>query len=409
MSVIPRNPDYTPISGQWVAGNTARAELGELARVALVHDYLTQYGGAERVLDVLHERFPDAPVFTSLLDLTALPPHYRQWDIQESFLGKVPWASQNHRLLLPLYPTAFRWFARALEPFDLIIADSSAWSHHVRVRPDAVLICYCHSPARFLYGDPDYLAPARIPAPVRLVTGPLFAWLRRGDAQAARRVDRYIANSCNVRQRILQAYGREATVIYPPVDTSRLAPARIEPPEDWYLVVSRLVPHKRVDVAIDAFNVLKLPLKIIGTGRAMEDLRRRAGPTIEFVGALDDAAVIEHLRRCRALILPGAEDFGLTAIEAQAAGRPVIAYGAGGALESIIPGETGLHFSRPTASCLADTVMEFAQRRWDPERAMANAARFSKQRFLQELDKEIERALSDRHRKPERSQTAAEG
>lgn len=377
-------------------------------RVALVHDYLTQYGGAERVLDVLHERFPGAPVFTSLLDLDALPAHYRQWTIHESVLGTLPWAERYHRLLLPLYPTAFRRFAGQLAPFDLVIADSSAWSHHVRVHRDAVVVCYCHSPGRFLYGDPEYLAPARIPAPLRLLSGPLFAWLRRRDRQAARRVDRYIANSQNVRQRILRAYGRDATVIYPPVDTERFAPARIEPPEEWFLVVSRLVPHKRIDLAIDAFNALRLPLKIIGTGRAMDDLRRRAGPTIEFLGPLDDAAVIRHLQRCRALILPGAEDFGLTAVEAQAAGRPVIAYGAGGALESIVPGETGLYFTHPTASCLAAVVMEFSRRQWDPERALAHAARFSKQRFLQELDAEIDRALQDRHARQVSSKAAAQ-
>ncbi len=377
-------------------------------RVALVHDYLTQYGGAERVLDVLRERFPEAPVFTSLLDLAALPPHYRRWSIHESMLGSLPQAERYHRLLLPLYPAAFRRLADQLAPFDLVIADSSAWSHHARVRPDAVLVCYCHSPGRFLYGDPEYLTPARIPRPLQLLSKPLFAWLRRSDRQAARRVDRYIANSQNVRQRILRAYGRDATVIYPPVDIERFAPAHIEPPEEWFVVVSRLVPHKRIDLAIDAFNALRLPLKIIGTGRAMNDLRRRAGPTIEFTGALDDAEVIAHLQRCRALILPGAEDFGLTAVEAQAAGRPVIAYGAGGALESIIPGETGLLFSQPTASCLAATVMEFIQRRWDPARAMAHAARFSKQRFLKELDAEIDRALADRHVRRTGSKAAAQ-
>jgi len=368
-------------------------------RVALVHDYLNQYGGAERVLDALHERFPEAPVFTSILDLDALPPHYRTWQIHTSRLNRIPWATRNHRLLLPFYPAAFREFADALSQFDLVIADSSAWSHQAPVRPDAVLVCYCHSPGRFLYGDPHYLLPARLPAPLRVVTPPLFAWLRRGDRRAAARVDRYIANSQNIARRIRSIYGRDATVVYPPIDTARFAPERPREPEDWYLVVSRLVPHKRIDLAVEACTALGRRLKIIGSGRVENDLRQRAGPTVEFLGVLSDAKVTDHLQRCRALILPGAEDFGMTAVEAQAAGRPVIAYGAGGALESIIPGETGLLFDAPTVESLAAAILEFERRCWEPERAMANAARFSKERFFEAIDAEIEMAISETRRR----------
>jgi glycosyltransferase involved in cell wall biosynthesis len=364
-------------------------------RIALVHDYLTQYGGAERVLETLHELYPGAPVFTSVTDLSALPPSFATWQIHNSPMQRIPGAAQFHRALLPLFPAAFRSFTSALREFDVVIADSSAWSHNVVVRDDATLICYCHSPARFLYGDQGYLRPARLPPLVRQLTPPIFAWLRRNDRRAAARVDRYLANSRNVADRIKRVYGREATVIYPPVDVERYASGCHPPqPEPWYLVVSRLVPHKRVDLVVTACHRLGKPLKIIGDGRALSDLRRHAGPSIEFLGRLDDAGVIDHLQRCRALILPAAEDFGMTAVEAQAAGRPVIALGQGGALESIVDGETGLFFVRQDPDSLIDAIQRFEGREWHPHHAHANASRFSKTRFMQQIARGIETADS---------------
>jgi glycosyltransferase involved in cell wall biosynthesis len=363
-------------------------------RIALVHDYLTQYGGAERVLETLRERYPTAPVFTSVSNLSALPPSFASWQIHNSPMQRLPRAAMVHRALLPLFPAAFRSFTGALREFDVVIADSSAWSHNVVVRDDAVLLCYCHSPARFLYGDEGYLRPARLPPLVRQLTPPVFAWLRRNDRRAAARVDRYLANSNNVARRIQRLYGREATVIYPPVDVERYAPGNPPPePEPWYLVVSRLVPHKRVDLAVSACNRLGKPLKIIGDGRALSDLRRHAGPSIEFLGRLDDADVIDQLRRCRALILPAAEDFGITAVEAQAAGRPVIAFGEGGALESIVDGETGLFFDRQDPDSLVEAIQRFEAREWNPALARANASRFSKTRFMKQIAAEVQAAI----------------
>ncbi|HEY7033731.1 MAG TPA: glycosyltransferase, partial [Thermomicrobiales bacterium] len=249
-------------------------------RVALVHDYLTQYGGAERVLEALHELFPEAPVFTSISDLSSLPPSFGSWQIRTSPLQHLPLAPRVHRVLLPLYPSAFRSFEQALREFDLVIADSSAWAHGVVVRNDATLVCYCHSPARFLYRDQGYLGPARLPPIAKQLTPPLFAWLRRTDRRNAARVDRYLANSRNVQRRIKAIYGRESTVVYPPIDLDRYAPTGDPPdPEPWFLVISRLVPHKRVDLAVDACARLRLPLKIIGDGRSLDELRRQAGPT----------------------------------------------------------------------------------------------------------------------------------
>jgi glycosyltransferase involved in cell wall biosynthesis len=365
-------------------------------RVALVHDYLTQYGGAERVLEALHQLYPEAPVFTSLTDLTALPESFASWTIHNSLLHRLPGANLHHRALLPLFPLAFRSFASALREFDVVIADSSAWAHGVVVRDDALLICYCHSPARFLYGDQGYLGPARLPPVAKHAATPVLAGLRRVDQLNAARVDRYLANSRNVARRIVVAYGREARVVYPPVAIERYrhdGDGRIAEP--WYLVVSRLVPHKRVDLVVVACNRLGAQLKVIGDGRAAGRLRALAGSTVEFLGRQNDDAVADNLQRCRALVLPAAEDFGMTAVEAQAAGRPVIAFGGGGALESVVAGETGLFFDQPTADSLATAIGEFERRSWDPARARANAERFSLERFHREIAEEVAAAIAE--------------
>lgn len=371
-------------------------------RVALVHDYLTQLGGAERVLHALHDRWPDAPVFTSVLDPAALPPDWTGWDIRQSPLGRLPGAARWHRAALPLYPRLFRGFGPALADHDVVLSDSSAWAHHAPAAPGAVHVCYCHAPARFLWGDPAYLGPAKIPAPLRPVASGTFAALRRADRRAARRVTRYLANSRAVAARIRAAYGVEAPVVYPPVELDRFAPpsgGALDAPEPWYLVVSRLVPHKRVDLAVDAFTRGGLPLKVIGDGRAADGLRRRAGPTVELLGRLDDAATADHLRRCRALVLPAAEDFGITAVEAQAAGRPVIAFGAGGALETVVPDETGLFFHEPTVAALIAAVARAEARTWRPDLARANAARFGRARFQAEVAAAVEATRAAHHRR----------
>jgi glycosyltransferase involved in cell wall biosynthesis len=364
-------------------------------RVVLVHDYLTQFGGAERVLVALHDLFPAAPVHTSLVDYRELPAGLREWDIRECFPRLARRLPRFHRALLPLYGPAFRSIGIEPDDADVVIADSSAWSHNVGVQTGIPLLCYCHSPARFLYEDTHYLAPARLPFGIRTLAPHLFKRLREDDRGAAARVDRFIANSKTVAERIRLAYGREATVIYPPVDVARFAGEGVEAtPEPWYLVVSRLVPHKRIDLAVETCTRFNIPLKVIGTGRSMTALQKVAGPSVEFLESCDDAAIADHLRRCRALILPGAEDFGLTAVEAQAAGRPVIAFGMGGALESVVAGETGLHFDRQTPEALHEAIEEFEARSWDPALARANAARFDLARFQREIAAEVEDVLA---------------
>lgn len=365
-------------------------------RIVLVHDYLTQYGGAERVLEVLHARYPDSIVATSLYRPDQLPPKFRSWRIQASLLNRLPGGSRSHRSWLLLYPAIFGLLGRSMGPADLVIADSSAWSHHAFPGPGTPMMCYCHSPARFLYGDPEYLQAASGPRLIRALGRTAFGTLRWLDRRAARRVTRYVANSSAVAERVELAYGISASVVYPPVDVRRFRPERARPPEDWFLVVSRLVPHKWIDRAVRASNDSGLRLKIIGEGRATPELKRIAGPSVEFLGALSDADVVDHMQRCRALILPGIEDFGMTAVEAQAAGRPVIAARGGGALESVEHGVTGLFFDPEAESSLPDAMRTVMGRSWDAGQIMRNAERFDTERFLAEMDREIAQVLVTR-------------
>jgi glycosyltransferase involved in cell wall biosynthesis len=352
-------------------------------RVALVHDYLTQYGGAERVLEVLHSMYPDAPVFTSLYAPDELPDSLREWDIRTSPLSRIPSATRDHRRWTLLYPLVFKNFGRQLRDFDVVISDSSAWSHLAQPGHGIPTVCYCHSPARFLYGDDNYLEAAQLPRPARLIVNGVFGAMRGIDQRAAAKVTRFVANSEEVRKRIRQTWDADATVINPPIDVDRFRPGTPVPAEEWYLVVSRLVPHKWIDLAVKASTAANVPLKVIGSGRAERELRQMAGPTVEFLGELGDEEVVWHMQRCRALILPGVEDFGMTAVEVQAAGRPVIAAGAGGALETVIDGVTGCHFEPHNEAHLAAILTQ--DHDWDTSKIRQNAARFRRKVFEQKM------------------------
>jgi glycosyltransferase involved in cell wall biosynthesis len=366
-------------------------------KVALVHDYLTQHGGAERVLEQLKLIYPDAPVFTSFVDFSALPAHFRDWEIHATPANHLPGATRYHRALLPAYPAIFRGYRGALREFDVVLADSSAWAHHAAGSASAASVCYCHSPARFLYGDQNYLGPARVPGPAKAVLPGVLRGLRALDQRAAARIDCYIANSATVAARIQFAYGRKAKVIFPPVEVERFAPTGVQSkPAPWYLVVSRVVPHKRVDLAVDACTRANLPLKVIGDGRSLEALLRTAGPTVELLGWQPDEVVVDHLRRCQALVLPAVEDFGMTAVEAQAAGRPVIAFAGGGALETVIDGETGVFFSEQTTESLIEAIDRAKAISWNPERAVENASRFAPERFRREIVEAMEEAAHNK-------------
>jgi Glycosyltransferase len=358
-------------------------------RVALVHDYLNQYGGAERVLEALHELFPAAPVYTSIFDPTSMPATYQNWDIRTSFMQHLPaWRSQFRRYVA-LYPTAFERFD--LSGYDLIISSSSAFAKGVIPRPRALHICYCHTPMRFAWRTDDYVAREQINGIQAKLLPFILNYLRIWDTVSANRVDLFVANSHEVAGRIARYYRRPSVVIPPPVD---LPPYELQPPEEFYLAGGRLIPYKRLELAIEAFNHLRLPLKIFGDGRDRARLERLAGPNIEFLGWVDEATRLDLFARCRAFIFPGEEDFGITPLEVLAVGRPVIAYAAGGALETLIDGVTGRFFYQPTAAALAAAVALSRTDQIDPLTLRRHAERFSRARFLKAFRSFVDDALT---------------
>ena len=368
--------------------------LNDGTRVALVHDYLTQFGGAEQVLGALQRLFPAATTFTTLHDEDADLPGVTRNRIEESFLGRVRWLRQNHRAALPLFPLAMRDLNRRLTDFDLVIADTSAWAHQITPRPHQTFLVYCHSPARFLYGDPDYLGATGVTgwrARAWHVGLGGFRWL---DRRAYQRANLVLANSNLVARRLADCVGVAATVLHPPIDVDRFVPLDAQSPEDWYLVVSRLVPHKQVELVVRTANAHGLAVKIIGTGRDTARLKALSGPTVEFLGFRPHHEVIEYFRRCRAFILPGVEDFGMTAVEAQAAGRPVIAVNKGGARETVIDGRTGVLFDHHSPDALVSAMKRLDSLGIDPATCIAHARSFDEPVFREGILAAIKNAQS---------------
>lgn len=347
-------------------------------KVAIVHDWLNQRGGAELVLDVLHQMYPDAPIYTSIYAADVMPDAYRGWDIRTSFMQRIPLATKHHQPFLPLYPFAFKNLD--LSGFDVVISNSSGFCHSVPKRPGACHINYCLTPPRFLWHLPQYIERERIGGLPKRILPLLVSRLRAWDAAVTPQcVDYFVGISRAVVDRIRACYGREADLIYPPVDTGRFQPSADV--RDYFLVVSRLVPYKRVDLAVHAFNELGLPLVVVGDGRDREALQEIAKPNVKFTGRLPDQDVKDLLAHCRAFIFPGEEDFGIAPLEAQAAGRPVIAYGAGGALETVVEGLTGHFFYEPTPEALADAVRIFDGAAFDSQALRQHAARFDTEVF----------------------------
>jgi glycosyltransferase involved in cell wall biosynthesis len=357
-------------------------------RVALVHDYLNQYGGAERVLEVLHELFPAAPIFTSMYDPERLPPSYRRYDIRTSFMQHLPGVTRKHQAYLPCYPIAFESFD--LSGYDLVISNSSAWCKGVITPPETVHVCYCLTPMRWAWRYREYVEREGFGRLIRLGLPAAMTALRVWDVASAQRVDHFLAISQAVANRVRKFYRRQAEVIYPPVETGRFSTTR--PPGDYYLIVSRLVPYKRVDLAVEAFGRLGLPLKIAGDGRDLAELRRRATPNVHFLGRVSDAEVVELIQGCRAFLFPGEEDFGIAPVEAQAAGRPVVAFGAGGALDTVVDGLTGVHFAEQSAEALAAAIRRLESLALTPAAIAAHAAQFDTAVFRERLSRYVELA-----------------
>ncbi len=341
-------------------------------RLAIVHDYLNQYGGAERVVGVFHRMYPSAPIYTSLYDARKMPDTFAQADVRTSFLQHVPLAMSAPKLLLPLYPVAFERLD--VRGYEVVLSSSSAFAKAVITDPETLHVCYCYTPMRFAWRYRDYMGREGFSAPVRWVLSLIISRLRLWDVTTANRVDEFIAISHTVARRIRRAYRRDAEVIHPPVDCARFHPS--DNISDFFLIVSRLRPYKRIDIAVEAFNALGLPLKIVGDGDDRRRLASMAGPNIELLGYRSDGDVAELLAQCQALIFPGEEDFGIAPLEAQAAGRPVIAYGAGGALETVVDGETGILFGEPTAEALAAAVRSFEPAKFDSARIHRHAGQF---------------------------------
>jgi glycosyltransferase involved in cell wall biosynthesis len=360
-------------------------------KIALVHDYLMQgLRGAERVLAAIHELYPAAPVYTLLYDEEVMQPLCAGWEVRTSFLQRLPAARRLHRRLAPLMPRATE--SLRLEEYDLVLSTSSAWVKSVRFRPDAVHVCYCHSPARFLwFWSEEYLRTMPGGPLARAAARRMLGRLRRWDRATCGRPTRYIANSRLVQGRIREFYGCDSALIYPPVDTDRFLPEDRD--EDYFLTVSALNPYKRVDLAVEACTRLGLPLVVVGEGPERARLQGMAGPTVRVLGRCDDEQVRALVAGCRAFLMPQEEDFGIAAVEAQSAGRPVLAYGAGGALETILPDETGLFFPEQTPESLMDALQRFGRSRFDKRRIRQNALRFSKEKFQREYQAEVARVV----------------
>jgi glycosyltransferase involved in cell wall biosynthesis len=359
-------------------------------RVALVHDFLLDMRGAERVFLALCDLFPDADLFTAIYDEHGTEGRFAGRTVQTSFLQALRPKARTFRPLLPLYPSAME--ALDLRGYDLVISSSSAWAHGVIPDEGAVHVCYCHNPFRYAWNARDETLARRDPVS-RAVLRMIFQRWRQWDWIAAQRVDAYIANSETTRRRIERFFGREATVLHPPVVTERFSPG---PVGDDYVVLSELMPHKHIDIAVRAFNMLGRPLTVVGNGPDERRLRRLAGPTIRFAGRVTDEQAAAILQRGRALVVTATEEFGIAAVEAQAAGRPVIALRQGGVRETVIDGITGAFYDEQDPAVLAAVVQRFDALAADPQACVDNARRFDVAHFRHGVRAIVDAALDER-------------
>ena len=362
-------------------------------KVALVHDHLIQDGGAEKVLQELQRLFPEAPTFTLFYDPKRVDPAFQQKEIRTSFLQRLPFGLRRYQWLLPFMPLATE--LHDVSEFDVVISSSSAFSKGIIVKPSTIHICYCHTPTRYLWSDTlSYIQELRLPRPIKFFLPPIISWLRSWDRHAADRVDLFVANSDAVLRRIQKYYRHDAIVISPPVETSSFHPrdSRLPTPDSYFLAGGRLVSYKRFDLVIEACNRLRLPLKIFGSGPMEMELKKMAGTTIEFVGRVSEQEKARLYAECIAYIHPQEEDFGITAVEAMASGRPVIAYHRGGAIETVIEGVTGTFFNEQSWEALADVLLRFDEKKFDPERIRSHTAQFSTEAFAEKIKHVVERA-----------------
>ena len=357
-------------------------------KVALVHDWLTGMRGGEKVLEELCRLYPSADIYTLVYQPENVSEIINRMSVRTSFIQRLPFARKRHQVYLPLFPAAIEQFD--LSGYDLVISSSHCAAKGVITRPDTCHISYIHAPMRYAWDMyHQYFGPSQSGSVSRFLISLFISYLRLWDRVSADRADYFIANSRHTARRINKHYRRTAEVVYPPIDTDFFTPDS-QPRQDYFLVVSALVPYKRIDIAINACNKLKLPLVVIGKGVEHTRLQSMASPVVKFLGYQSDEQIREHYRQCRALLFPGEEDFGIVPLEAQSCGCPVIAYAAGGALETVTEPERGLLFPEQTGASLAQAIERFAKLHFEPELIRQAAMSFSQQAFRRRMQQIIE-------------------
>jgi glycosyltransferase involved in cell wall biosynthesis len=377
-------------------------------QIAVIHDYFTQMGGAERVAEELARMLPSASLYTTVAMPDLLPPGLTGRRLETSWMQHLPSMKRYYRLYFLLYPFAVR--SLDLSRYDLVVSSSSGYAKGVRTSRDAIHVCYCHTPMRWAWSFASYSAQETAGPMRRLLLPPMMRALRKWDERASHYPDHFVANSKTVAARILRAYGRTAEVIHPPIDVNRFRPSHEQ--EDYYLVLARLISYKRIDLAIEACSRLGRRLLIIGDGPDRHRLMAKAGPTVQFLSRLSDAEVEHYAARCRALLFPGEEDFGMAPLELAAAGRPTIAYRAGGAAETIVDSVTGIFFDRQEVSDLAEAIVRFERQEWSPKVLRTHAEGFSAEvfqarfrQFLAQVGAPIDQDVSQPFATPAAAQT----
>lgn len=355
-------------------------------KIALIHDHLVQDGGAEQVLKALNEIYPQAPIFTLVLDRKNTNKHFADKDVRTSFLQRFPGGVKKYQWWLSLMPAAME--SHNLMDYDLVVSSASSFAKGVITKPGAVHVCYCHTPTRYLWNDShNYLRELKVNKLVKKTLPLTLHKLRSWDRLAADRVDYFIANSQTVAERIKKYYGRDSKVIYPPVDVHKFKIS--SEPKNYYLAGGRLVPYKRFDLLVKAFSRMEIPLKIFGIGPEMKYLKKISKKNVEFLGKVSQEQKASLYSRCIAYLNPQEEDFGITTIEAMAAGRPVIAYRKGGATETVIEGETGEFFDEQIWEELADKVLRFKDN-YDSQKILSHAEQFSVENFKRRMGDYLE-------------------
>jgi glycosyltransferase involved in cell wall biosynthesis len=357
-------------------------------RIALVHDYFTQLGGAEKVVEHLYRLLPDASLLATVALPSCMPAGLQNVPVQTTWMQNLPLMQDYYRLYVFLYPFAVG--SLDLSHYDLIVSSSSGYAKGVRTSPHAIHVCYCHTPMRWAWNYENYATRESFSLSQRTLLPMFIRALQRWDQAASRQPDHFVANSRAVADRIRRVYQRSAEVVHPPIETERFQPSHSHH-ENYYLVVSRLVPYKRIDLAVKACTQRRKKLLVIGEGPYRNRLEAMAGPSVSFLGRGTDEEVEYHVARCRALLFPGEEDFGMAPVEAAAAGRPTIAYRAGGALETIVESVTGSFFDQQTVECLGDAIETFEREQWSTATLRQHSKTFSLEVFQQRFRSFLER------------------